>query len=109
MATIDDFMKLDIRAGEILRAEVSEKAKAPAYKLWVDLGPGIGVKQSSAQITACYRPEELLGKQVLAVVNFPPRKVAGFVSEVLVLGLYAQEGVVLIAPERRVRNGDRLG
>lgn len=109
MATIDDFMKLDIRAGEILRAEVFEKAKIPAYKLWVDLGPDIGVRQSSARITECYPPEDLVGRQVLAVVNFPPRKVADFLSEVLVLGLYTKEGVVLIAPERKVQNGDKLG
>lgn len=109
MATIDDFMKLDIRAGEILRAEVFEKAKIPAYKLWVDLGPDIGVRQSSARITECYQPEDLVGRQVLAVVNFPPRKVADFLSEVLVLGLYTKEGVVLIAPERKVQNGDKLG
>ena len=109
MATIEDFDKLDIRAGEIVRAEVFPKAKIPAYKVWVDLGPDIGIKQSSARITECYQPEELIGKQVLAVVNFPPRKVADFVSEILVLGLYAREGVVLITPERKVQNGDKLG
>ena len=109
MATFDDFMKLDIRVGEVLRAEVFQKAKKPAYKLWVDLGPELGIRQSSAQITACYRPEDLVGRQVLAVVNFPPRQVANFISEILVLGLYSQEGVVLIVPERPVKNGDRLG
>lgn len=109
MATIEDFDKLDIRAGEIVRAEVFPKAKIPAYKVWVDLGPDIGIRQSSARITECYQPEDLLGKQVLAVVNFPPRKVADFVSEILVLGLYAREGVVLITPERKVQNGDKLG
>jgi tRNA-binding protein len=109
MATIEDFDKLDIRAGEIVRAEVFPKAKIPAYKVWVDLGPDIGIRQSSARITECYQPEDLIGKQVLAVVNFPPRKVADFVSEILVLGLYAEEGVVLITPERKVKNGDKLG
>ena len=109
MRTIAMLLALGCAAMAQAPATNYDEAKVPAYKLWVDLGPEIGVKQSSAQITACYQPEELLGRQVLAVVNFPPRKVAGFVSEVLVLGLYAQEGVVLIAPERRVRNGDRLG
>lgn len=109
MATIEDFDKLDIRAGEIVRAEVFPKAKIPAYKVWVDLGPDIGIKQSSARITDCYQPEDLLGKQVLAVVNFPPRKVADFVSEILVLGLYAEEGVILITPDRKVKSGDKLG
>lgn len=109
MATIEDFDKLDIRAGEIVRAEVFPKAKIPAYKVWVDLGPDIGMKQSSARITECYQPEDLVGKQILAVVNLPPRKVADFVSEILVLGLYAREGVVLITPDRKVQNGDKLG
>ncbi len=109
MATFDDFMKLDIRVGEITRVEVFEKARKPAYKLWVDFGDEIGVKQSSAQITACYQQEELVGRQVLGVVNFPPRQVADFISEVLVLGVYAEQGVVLIQPEQTVKKGDRLG
>ncbi len=109
MAIFDDFMKLDIRVGEIMRAEVLEKARKPAYKLWVDFGPEIGLKQSSAQITECYRADELAGRQVLGVVNFPPRQVADFLSEVLVLGVYAEQGVVLIQPERPVKKGDRLG
>lgn len=109
MATFDDFMKLDIRVGEIVRAEVFEKAKKPAYKLWVDFGEEIGTKQSSAQITQLYTPEELVGRQVLGVVNFPPRKVADFSSEVLVLGVYAEQGVVLIQPDQAVKKGDMLG
>jgi len=107
--TFDDFMKLDIRAGEIVRAEVFEKAKKPAYKLWVDFGAEVGVKQSSAQITQLYTPEELVGRQVLGVVNFPPRQVADFFSEVLVLGVYAEAGVVLIQPDRIVEKGAKLG
>ncbi|HMN13106.1 MAG TPA: tRNA-binding protein [Bellilinea sp.] len=109
MAEFEDFLKLDIRVGTIISAQVLDKAKKPAYKLMVDFGPEIGVKNSSAQITECYSAEELAGKQVLGVVNFPPRRVAGFVSEVLVLGIYAEQGVVLIQPQKPVRNGDKLG
>ncbi len=109
MVTFDDFMKLDIRVGEIINAEIFEKVKKPAYKLWVDFGEEIGTKKSSAQITECYKIEELIGKQVLGVVNFPPRQIADFMSEVLVLGIYAKQGVVLIQPEQLVRKGDRLG
>ncbi len=109
MATFEDFMKLDIRVGEIIRAEVFEKARKPSYKLTVDFGDEIGVKKSSAQITECYAPQELVGKQVLAVVNFSPRQIADFMSEVLVLGTYSEQGVVLIQPERSVHKGDKLG
>ena len=109
MATFDDFMKLDIRVGTILSAKVFEKAKKPAYQLEVDFGEELGIKKSSAQITQVYQPEDLVGKQVLAVVNFPPRQIADFMSEVLVLGTYSQGGVVLITPERAVQNGDKLG
>ncbi|NLN86172.1 MAG: tRNA-binding protein [Syntrophomonadaceae bacterium] len=109
MATFQDFMKLDIRVGEIIQAEFFEKAKKPAYKLWIDFGNEMGVKKSSAQITECYKMEELIGKQVLGVVNFPPRQIADFMSEVLVLGTYSTQGVVLIQPEQRVENGDKLG
>lgn len=109
MATFDDFMKLDIRVGTITEAKVFEKARKPAYQLMVDLGGEIGLKRSSAQITDHYTPEELVGKQVLAVVNFPPRQIANFFSEVLVLGTYSQGGVVLITPDKPVENGDRLG
>ena len=109
MSTFDDFMKLDIRVGTIIEAKVFEKAKRPAYQLKVDLGEEIGIKKSSAQITEIYKPEDLIGKQVLAVVNFPPRQIAGFMSEILVLGTYSKQGVVLIKPDEQVENGDRLG
>lgn len=109
MATFDDFMKLDVRAGTILDAKVFEKARKPAYQLQIDFGDEIGTKRSSAQITEQYMPEELIGKQVLAVVNFPPRQIANFMSEVLVLGTYSEGGVVLITPDKRIKNGDRLG
>ena len=109
MATFDDFMKLDIRVGTIISADDFEKAKRPAYKLTVDLGEEIGIKKSSAQITDLYTKEELVGKQVLAVVNFPPKQVADFISEVLVLGTYSEGGVVLIKPDKDAKNGDKLG
>lgn len=109
MATFDDFMKLDIRVGTITEAKVFEKARKPAYQLMVDLGGEIGLKRSSAQITEHYTPEELVGKQVLAVVNFPPRQIANFMSEILVLGTYSEGGVVLITPDKQVKNGDKLG
>ncbi len=109
MATFDDFMKLDIRVGTIIEAKVFEKARRPAYQLKVDFGKEIGIKKSSAQITEVYKCEELIGKQVLGVVNFPPRQVADFMSEVLVLGTYSKQGVVLIKPDEQVENGDKLG
>lgn len=109
MATFDDFMKLDIRVGTIVSAKNFEKARKPAYQLEVDLGQELGIKRSSAQITDHYRPEELIGKQVLAVVNFPPRQIANFLSEILVLGTYSEGGVVLIKPDKPVKNGDKLG
>ena len=109
MATFDDFMKLDIRVGTILAAEPFQKARKPAYQLQIDFGEDLGVKKTSAQITDRYQPEELVGKQVLAVVNFPPKQIADFMSEVLVLGTYSEGGVVLIAPDKEVKNGDKLG
>ena len=109
MATFEDFMKLDIRVGEITRVELFEKARKPAYQLWVDFGAEIGLKKSSAQLTECYKKEDLLGRQVLGVVNFPPRQIADFISEVLVLGVYASQGVVLIQPQQPVKKGDKLG
>ena len=109
MATIDDFLKLDIRVGTIIDAKVFEKAKRPAYQLKVDFGKEIGIKKTSAQITEVYKPDELIGKQVLGVVNFPPRQIADFMSEVLVLGTYSKDGVVLIKPDKEVENGDKLG
>ena len=109
MATFDDFMKLDIRVGTIVEAKPFEKARKPAYQLVLDFGGEIGMKKSSAQITEQYAADELVGKQVLAVVNFPPRQIANFMSEVLVLGTYSEGGVVLITPDKEVKNGDKLG
>ena len=109
MAEFADFMKLDIRVGTIVEAKVFAKARRPAYQLKVDFGAELGVKKSSAQITERYTPEELVGKQVLAVVNFPPRQIADFMSEVLVLSTYSAGGVVLITPDMPVANGDKLG
>lgn len=109
MATFEDFLKLDIRVGEIIKVEILEKAKNPAFKLWVNFGDKIGIKKSSAQITECYRREKLVGKQVLGVINFPPRQIADFMSEVLILGVYGSQGVVLIQPEQLVKKGDKLG
>ena len=109
MATFDDFMKLDIRVGTIVDAVPFAKAKKPAYQLKVDFGGELGIKNSSAQITDHYTPDGLIGKQVMAVVNFPPRQIANFFSEVLVLGTYSEGGVVLITPDKPVQNGDKLG
>jgi len=109
MAVFDDFLKLDIRTGTIIGANIFEKAKKPAYQLEIDFGTEIGIKRSSAQITDHYTSESLIGKQILAVVNFPPRQIANFISEVLVLGTYSENGVVLIKPDFPVKNGDKLG
>ena len=109
MATFEDFLKLDIRVGTIIEAKVFEKAKRPAYQLIIDFGKEIGIKKSSAQITEVYKPKDLINKQILAVVNFPPRQIADFMSEVLVLGTYSKQGVVLIKPDEQVENGDKLG
>ncbi|TKW67644.1 MAG: tRNA-binding protein [Paracoccus denitrificans] len=107
--TYDDFERVDIRAGRIIRAEPYPEARKPAIKLWVDFGPDIGEKRSSAQITVHYKPEDLVGKQVLAVVNFPPRQIGKFISEVLVLGLPDAAGeVVLIGPDKSVPVGGRM-
>lgn len=108
MATIDDFNQIDMRAGRVLSVEEFPQARKPAYKLIIDFG-SLGIKKSSAQITALYRPEELVGRLVVAVVNFPPRRVAGFPSEVLVLGVPDEEDrVVLLRPEREVPPGVRV-
>ena len=109
MATFENFLKLDIRVGTVVDAKPFEKARKPAYRLWVDLGEELGIKKTSAQITDHYTPETLIGKQVLAVVNFPPRQIANFLSEILVLGTYSEGGVVLITPDAPVKNGDKLG
>jgi tRNA-binding protein len=109
MITIEDFEKVDIRAGRIIEAEEFPEAKKPAYKLKIDFGEEIGVKRSSAQVTMRYFPKDLIDRAVVAVVNFPPRNVAGFMSEVLVLGFCNEEGeVVLLQPDAIVPPGARL-
>lgn len=108
MISFDDFLKTDIRVGTILAVETFPEARKPAYKLRIDFGPEIGEKRSSAQITALYAAEALIGTQVLAVVNFPPRQIATFFSEVLVLGLETEAGVVLLRPDSSVPNGTRM-
>jgi tRNA-binding protein len=107
--TFDDFMAVDIRVGVITRAEPFPEARKPAIKLWVDFGGDLGEKKSSAQITAHYTPEGLIGKQVMAVVNFPPRQIGPVRSEILVLGLPDENGeVVLIGPDQPVPTGGRM-
>ncbi|MBT2626595.1 chaperone CsaA [Bacillus sp. HU-1818] len=110
MASIEDFLALDVRTGTIVRAEEFPEARIPAIKLVIDFGEEIGLKQSSAQITKRYQPEDLIDKQVTAIINFPPRRIAGFKSEVLVLGGIPEQGdVVLLAPEHPVPNGTKIG
>lgn len=107
--SFDDFLAVDIRVGRITRAEPFPEARKPAYKLWIDFGPEIGERKSSAQITAHYTPEGLIGTQVMAVVNFPPRQIGPVRSEVLVLGLADDNGdIVLLRPDRDVPKGERM-
>ena len=109
MATFAEFERIDIRVGLVVRAEPFPEARKPAYRLTIDFGDGIGVKRSSAQLTALYRCEDLEGRRVLAVVNFPPRQIGKFMSEVLTLGFPDGNGsVVLIAPDKTVPNGGKL-
>jgi len=105
----DDFARLDIRVGTIVRSEDFPEARTPAFKMWIDFGPDIGEKQTSAQITGHYNHEQLAGRQVAAVVNFPPRQIGKFMSEVLVLGFPDADGnVVMIGPDQSVPDGGKL-
>lgn len=107
--TYDDFLAVDIRVGRILRAEPFPEARKPAIKMWIDFGPEIGERKTSAQVTVHYTPESLVGKEVMAVINFPPRQIGKFMSEVLVLGLPDENGaVVLIGPDHTVPLGGRM-
>jgi tRNA-binding protein len=112
MSTISwsDFEKIDIRCGTIVEVKDFPKARKPSYQLWIDFGAALGIKRSSAQITDFYKKEELINRQVIAVTNFPPKQIADFFSECLVLGVYdANNNVILLQPERAVNNGQRIG
>ena len=107
--TFDEFMKVDIRVGRVLRTEDYPEARKPAIKMWIDFGPEIGERKTSAQVTAHYSLESLVGKQVMGVVNFPPRQIGKFMSEVLVLGLTDEAGgIVLLSPDQDVPLGERM-
>ncbi len=107
--TFDDFLKVDIRVGRVVRAEPYPEARKPAIKMWIDFGPEIGEKKTSAQVTTHYTPDSLVGRQVMAVVNFPPRQIGRFMSEVLVLGLSDSQGdIVLLRPDQDVPVGERM-
>lgn len=107
--TFDDFLRVDIRIGTVIAAEVYEGARKPSFKLRIDFGPGVGERRSVGQVAALYTPEELVGRQVAAVVNFPPRQIGKALSEALTLGFADEEGrVVLFSPDKPVPNGSRL-
>jgi tRNA-binding protein len=107
--TWEEFEKVDMRVGVVVRAEPFPEARKPAYKLWIDFGP-LGEKRSSAQVTDRYRPDELIGRAVVCVVNFPPKRIGPFVSEVLVLGAYTNgREVILLRPDHDVERGSRIG
>ena len=108
MIKIEDFKKVDMRVGTIIEAKINEKAKKKAYKIKIDFGKELGIKTSSAQITKLYKEEELIGKQVVAIVNFPSLQIADVKSEVLILGVETEEGVVLLDLERKVENGLKI-
>jgi tRNA-binding protein len=110
MATIEEFHAIDMRIGTIVEAAPFPEARKPAFKLVIDFGPEIGLRRSSAQLTKHYTPPDLVGRQVVGVVNFPPRRIAGFMSEVLVLGgMPTPEDVILLAPDHATPNGSRIG
>ncbi len=109
MATIEDFDRLDIRVGTVIDVQPFPDARKPAYKLWIDFGGELGIKRSSAQVTVHYKMDQLLGRQVMAVVNFAPRQIGPFISEVLTLGVPDDEGaVVLMRPDLKVADGGRM-
>ena len=110
MITWNDFEKIDIRVGTVIEVNDFPKARKPSYQIWIDFGAESGIRKSSAQVTNYYKKEDLLNKQVIAVVNFPPKQIADFFSECLVLGVYDENNhVILLQPERAVKNGQRIG